>query len=72
MELQTLFEMEDIAVSTFKYHVASFVPDFQTKLAVADSDFWGARDSIPRNQFRKAVQCEAWRAGTTTLFLLGS
>jgi hypothetical protein len=33
MELQTLFEMEDTAVSAFKYHVASSVPDFQTKLA---------------------------------------
>jgi hypothetical protein len=25
--------MEDKAISAFKYHVASFVPDFQTKLA---------------------------------------
>jgi hypothetical protein len=33
MELQTLFEMEDIAVSAFKCHIAFFVPDFQTKLA---------------------------------------
>ena len=30
---QTLFEMEDIAVSVCKYHVASYVPDFQTKPA---------------------------------------
>jgi hypothetical protein len=33
MELQTLFEMEDIAVSESVYHVVSSVPDFQTKLA---------------------------------------
>ncbi len=33
MELQTLFEMEDIAVSALKYHVVSSVSDFQTKLA---------------------------------------
>jgi hypothetical protein len=33
MELQTLFEMDDIAVSALKYHVVSSVPDFQTKLA---------------------------------------
>jgi hypothetical protein len=33
MELQTLFEMEDIAVSESVYHVVSSVPDFQNKLA---------------------------------------
>ncbi len=33
MELQTLFEMEDIAGSKSVYHVVSSVPDFQTKLA---------------------------------------
>jgi hypothetical protein len=33
MELQTLFEMEDKAVSESVYHVVSSVPDFQTKLA---------------------------------------
>jgi hypothetical protein len=33
MELQTLFVMEDTAVSEFEYHVVSSVPDFQTKLA---------------------------------------
>jgi hypothetical protein len=33
MELQTLLEMEDIAVTEFEYHVVSSVPDFQTKLA---------------------------------------
>ncbi len=33
-------------------------------------NFQGAQESIPRNQFRQAVV--AWRAGTTTLFLLGS
>ncbi len=33
MELQTLFEMEDIAVSALKYHAVSSVPDFQTKPA---------------------------------------
>ena len=33
MELQTLFEMENIAVSELEYHVISSVPDFQTKLA---------------------------------------
>jgi hypothetical protein len=33
MELQTLFEMEDIAVSEIEYNVVSSVPDFQTNLA---------------------------------------
>jgi hypothetical protein len=33
MELQTLFEMEDITVSELEYNVVSSVPDFQTKLA---------------------------------------
>jgi hypothetical protein len=33
MELHTLFEMEDIAVSALKYHIVSSVPDFQTKPA---------------------------------------
>jgi len=33
MELQTLFEMEDIAVSESVYHVVSSVLDFQNKLA---------------------------------------
>ncbi len=33
-------------------------------------NFSGAQESIPRNQFRQA--CVAGRAGTTTLFLLGS
>jgi hypothetical protein len=31
-------------------------------------NFQGARESFPRNQFRLV----AWRAGTTTLFLLGT
>jgi hypothetical protein len=31
----------------------------------------GAQESIPRDQFRQAV-CVAWRAGTTTAFLLDS
>jgi hypothetical protein len=38
MELQTLFEMEDIAVSEFEYHVVSSVPDFQIKLADSRPD----------------------------------
>ncbi len=33
MELQTLFEIGEIAVSALKYHVVSSVPDFQTKPA---------------------------------------
>jgi hypothetical protein len=33
MELQTLFEMEDTAVSESEYLVVSSVPDIQTKLA---------------------------------------
>ncbi len=33
MELQTLFEMEDIAVSEYEYHVVSSVPDFRAKHA---------------------------------------
>ncbi len=33
MELQTFFEIEDIAVYAFKCHFGFFVPDFQTKLA---------------------------------------
>jgi hypothetical protein len=32
-EFQTLFEIDDKAVSALKYHVVSSVPDFQTKLA---------------------------------------
>jgi hypothetical protein len=30
---QILFEMEDIAVSVFKSHIVSYVPDLQTKPA---------------------------------------
>jgi hypothetical protein len=33
MELQTFFEMENIDVSEFEYHVVYSVPDFQTKLS---------------------------------------
>jgi hypothetical protein len=33
-------------------------------------NFSGAQGSIPRNRFRQPYV--AWRAGTTTLFLLGS
>jgi hypothetical protein len=35
MELQTFFEMENIDVSEFEYHVVSSVPDFQTKLSAS-------------------------------------
>jgi hypothetical protein len=32
---------------------------------------YGAQESIPRNEFRQSMYV-AWRAGTITLFLLGS
>ncbi len=35
-------------------------------------NFYGAPESIPRNQFRQPMYPSAWRAGTTTLFLLGA